>query len=77
LNILKVKPDTIVEVWKGGYPAELGTVTSLGYKTLLSSCWYLSDITYGTDWPKYYNCDPYNFSGISQFAWICLIRHVE
>lgn len=60
---LKVNPDTIVEVWKDGFHTELSIITFHGYKTLLSSCWYLSDISYGIDWPKYYNCDPHNFIG--------------
>lgn len=60
---LKVNPDTIVEVWKDGFHTELSIITFRGYKTLLSSCWYLSDISYGIDWPKYYNCDPHNFIG--------------
>lgn len=60
---LKVNPDTIVEVWKSGFHIELSIITFRGYKTLLSSCWYLSDISYGIDWPKYYNCDPHNFIG--------------
>lgn len=58
-----MNPDTIVEVWKSGFHIELSIITFRGYKTLLSSCWYLSDISYGIDWPKYYNCDPHNFIG--------------
>nr|XP_034325789.1 beta-hexosaminidase subunit beta isoform X4 [Crassostrea gigas] len=65
-NGAKVNPDTIVEVWKNGFHTELSIITFRGYKTLLSSCWYLSDISYGIDWPKYYNCDPHNFIGTAE-----------
>ena len=60
-----MSPDTIVEVWKNQYELELSKVTWRGFKTLLSSCWYLSDISYGIDWPKYYTCDPHEFIGIN------------
>jgi hexosaminidase len=32
-------------------------------RVLLSSPWYLNYISYGIDWPKYYEIDPQVFNG--------------
>uniref|UniRef100_A0A224YPI0 Beta-hexosaminidase n=1 Tax=Rhipicephalus zambeziensis TaxID=60191 RepID=A0A224YPI0_9ACAR len=65
-NNVKIAPDTVVHVWKPPHNEELALATSAGYKALLSACWYLDHISYGSDWKKYYACDPHDFSGTSQ-----------
>ena len=60
---VKIEKNAIVNVWKNHWKEEMNRVTKSGYKTVLSSCWYLNYIRYGLDWPKLYKCDPQDFPG--------------
>ncbi|XP_034752208.1 beta-hexosaminidase subunit beta isoform X1 [Etheostoma cragini] len=68
-NGVKLKPDTIIHVWKGNqeqYQSEMANVTSAGYQTLLSTPWYLNRISYGQDWRGHYKADPQDFNGTEE-----------
>ena len=41
-NGAKITPDTVVDVWKGGWQATMGRVTAKGYRAVLSHPWYLN-----------------------------------
>uniref|UniRef100_A0A8C5AHI4 Beta-hexosaminidase n=1 Tax=Gadus morhua TaxID=8049 RepID=A0A8C5AHI4_GADMO len=65
-NGVKLKPDTLIHVWKGNqqqYQNEMAKITLSGYKTFLSSPWYLNRISCGQDWTSLYRADPHNFTG--------------
>ncbi|XP_062984003.1 beta-hexosaminidase subunit beta [Elgaria multicarinata webbii] len=63
-NGVKIKPDTIVEVWMGNmYKDELRKVTKAGHHAILAAPWYLDYISYGQDWKKYYTVEPLDFFG--------------
>ncbi|XP_019614522.1 PREDICTED: beta-hexosaminidase subunit alpha-like isoform X2 [Branchiostoma belcheri] len=67
-NGVQVAKDTVVEVWKSNpaVPTEMARVTAKGLRAILSSCWYLNYISYGTDWGKYYTCEPQDFTGTQE-----------
>ncbi|XP_075397285.1 beta-hexosaminidase subunit beta [Tenrec ecaudatus] len=64
---VKLKPGTVVEVWKSeNFPEELARVTAAGFPVLLAAPWYLDWISYGQDWTKYYEAEPFDFHGTPQ-----------
>lgn len=66
-NGVKILPDTVVDVWKGGgWQQDIARVTAAGYTAVLSAPFYLNYISYGKDWPKYYTTEPTNFNGTKQ-----------
>uniref|UniRef100_A0A8B9EFJ5 Beta-hexosaminidase n=1 Tax=Anser cygnoides TaxID=8845 RepID=A0A8B9EFJ5_ANSCY len=64
-NGAKVRPDTIIHVWKNSLPykEEMANVTKAGYRALLSAPWYLNRISYGQDWMAAYQVEPLDFTG--------------
>ncbi|XP_069483588.1 beta-hexosaminidase subunit beta isoform X3 [Ambystoma mexicanum] len=66
-NGVKIKQDTVVEVWKGSRcNEELQNVTAAGFKTILAAPWYLDIISYGQDWQRYYKVEPLCFNGTEE-----------
>ncbi|TNN28235.1 Beta-hexosaminidase subunit beta [Liparis tanakae] len=67
--LILLKPDTVVQVWKGSapqYQSELASVTRSGFRALLSTPWYLNRISYGQDWQGRYRADPQDFKGTDE-----------
>ncbi|XP_046509685.1 beta-hexosaminidase subunit alpha-like [Equus quagga] len=66
-NKVKVRPDTIIQVWREeapvSYMKELELVTNASFRALLSAPWYLNHITYGPNWEKVYMVEPLAFDG--------------
>uniref|UniRef100_A0A8D0YNE3 Beta-hexosaminidase n=1 Tax=Sus scrofa TaxID=9823 RepID=A0A8D0YNE3_PIG len=66
-NKVKVRPDTIIQVWREEIPVkymkEMELVTLAGFRALLSAPWYLNHITYGPDWKEVYMVEPLAFEG--------------
>ncbi|ELU11062.1 hypothetical protein CAPTEDRAFT_228468 [Capitella teleta] len=58
-NGVKVKPDTIIQIWSGD-AIDIDRVTSSGLRAIFSTCWYLDYTSYGQDWDKYYRCEQIN-----------------
>lgn len=71
-NNVQISQDTVVHVWMVKYETELTAVTAAGYKALLSACWYLDYIDYGSDWKRLYQCDPHEFRGTAKMKKLVL-----
>ena len=61
LSLIKVPKDSILQVWFKSQMT-IRELNNKGYKALFSSCWYLDHTKYGTDWTKYYKCEPSPYS---------------
>ncbi|KAI1714009.1 glycosyl hydrolase family 20, catalytic domain-containing protein [Ditylenchus destructor] len=67
-------PKAIVHIWQSATPAQrakdIAAATTAGHKVILSACWYLNYIDYGSDWKEgryqLYYCDPRAFKGTYQ-----------
>lgn len=64
-NGVKLKPDTVVHVWMEGWEVEMARVVKGGYRTLLSTPWYLDYVNYGPSWKQYYTAQPANINATS------------
>ncbi|XP_033125155.1 beta-hexosaminidase subunit beta-like isoform X2 [Anneissia japonica] len=64
-NGVKIGDDIIVHVWKTKYQNEIAKITAKGYRTLVSSPWYLNRLLnmFSQDWKTFYKVDPQNFNG--------------
>ena len=65
---MKILPDTVVDVWKGGWNNTIARVTEAGFHSVLSAPFYLNYISHGLDWLKYYSVEPTDFECSSAFA---------
>ncbi|XP_055984798.1 beta-hexosaminidase subunit alpha [Sorex fumeus] len=69
-NKVKIRPNTIVQVWREESPVpylkELKLITKAGFRALLSAPWYLNRITYGPDWQDAYLVEPLEFEGTQE-----------
>nr|XP_048279488.1 beta-hexosaminidase subunit alpha isoform X2 [Myodes glareolus] len=66
-NKVKIRPDTIVQVWREEVPVEymkeMEQITKAGFRALLSAPWYLNRVKYGPDWKDMYKVEPLAFHG--------------
>ena len=72
----KVGIETVVHVWKTPWQKELFKVTQKGYKSLISTPWYLSRPDaggFGQDWRSIYSVEPLKFNGNPIELWLFLL----
>lgn len=53
--------NVVVQVWKDwglSWQEHFQSALNEGYRSILSSPWYINYINYGESWRKYYECDP-------------------
>nr|CAH8845408.1 unnamed protein product [Trichobilharzia regenti] len=55
---------TVIHVRKAeDWPQLVKSITSDGYRVILSSCWQINNANFSGDWYDYYECDPGAFEG--------------
>lgn len=59
---LDIDPKTIIHAWLPNWKGVFQNATTKGFRTILSSCWYINRISYGEDWKGFYQCDPRSFN---------------
>ena len=72
----KVDSGTVVHVWKTPWQSELFNVTKKGYKSLISTPWYLNlagASPYNQDWRSIYSVEPLKFNGNPIELWLFLL----
>lgn len=69
-NGVSVFNDSILQIWKTNetvpWQYYISKATQEGYKTILSSPWYLNYIKYGSDWYEFYKVEPHDFEGTNE-----------
>ncbi|XP_063905118.1 beta-hexosaminidase subunit alpha-like [Zophobas morio] len=66
VNGVTLPNTTLVHVWRGEGFDTLRDVTKAGKYGVFSSCWYLDHLSSGSDWQKFYECEPLNFDGTDE-----------
>ncbi|QQP57754.1 Beta-hexosaminidase, partial [Caligus rogercresseyi] len=58
--------NTIINAWKDwgpGWQRLFADATAKGYRVVLTAPWYLNYDSYGSDWVKRYEVEPFEFDG--------------
>lgn len=70
---LDIDPKTIIHAWLPKWHRVFQNATAKGFRTILSSCWYINRIGYGEDWTHFYKCDPRSFNATATQEQLSLV----